>query len=80
MKRTGIKRAAALAMAAVLAAAGALGTHAEESRFGQPEFDLPCKAAVLMGAGQRHGAVCQKPGYPAAGGIYYKGNDAAFDF
>ena len=34
MKRTGIKRAAALAMAAVLAAAGALGTHAEESRFG----------------------------------------------
>ena len=51
MKRTGIKRAAALAMAAVLAAAGALGTHAEESRFGQPEFDLPCKAAVLMEQG-----------------------------
>ena len=51
MKRTGIKRAAALAMAAVLAAAGALGVHAEESRFGQPEFDLPCKAAVLMEQG-----------------------------
>ena len=46
MKRTGIKRAAALAMAAVLAAAGALGVHAEESRFGQPEFDLPYRAAA----------------------------------
>ena len=51
MKRTGIKRAAALAMAAVLAAAGAFGVYAEESRFGQPEFDLPCKAAVLMEQG-----------------------------
>ena len=51
MKRTGIKRAAALALAAVLATAGALGAHAEESRFGQPEFDLPCKAAVLMEQG-----------------------------
>ena len=48
MKNTLCKRAAALLLAGVLAVGAALPALAAESRFGQPEFDLPCKAAVLI--------------------------------
>ena len=45
---TWIKRALALGAAVLLAAGAVVPARAEESRFGQPEFDLPCKAAMLM--------------------------------
>ena len=48
MREKMIRRGAAFALAAALAWGAAAPAWAQESRFGQPEFDVPCKAAVLM--------------------------------